>query len=87
MDSRQQPVHTEDKLVHVLHDFALAQRCVEALAEAWRSARDDAIHAYGWWAIAGIADRPDARAAFRAAAEREAAAARTYELAASAAGR
>jgi hypothetical protein len=62
----------------VLAEPTVAERCVEALAEAWRAARDDAEDAYSWWVRASAEERTDARTVYVAASDREAAAALTY---------
>jgi hypothetical protein len=70
--------HTGDKLSRALADPTVAERSVEALAEAWRAARDDAEDAYAWWLRAADEERADARSVYVAASDREAAAALTY---------
>lgn len=59
---------------------ALARRCVgtfvqECVEEQWREAREEACHAYQQWSTATRERRASAYAVYRAAEEREAAAA------------
>ncbi|MDQ3093122.1 MAG: hypothetical protein M3R46_15995 [Actinomycetota bacterium] len=69
----------QDKLTEILSYPRLRRACAVELCDAWRTAQWDVIRAYADWCAAPPATRQDAYVAYRAAADREGAAAGVWQ--------